>query len=102
MAWLKFVTVALAVWGTSAFASVPEAVGGERQELQNIQSWMAHLNTYYPASSVEVTEDLGNTVIRQRCLLELQLLEAVLRGETRLPGGSLVVLACNNIVCGGK
>lgn len=102
MGWLKFAAVAMCVWGSTCFASLPHAFGGERQELQTIQSWMAHLNGYYPQIQVACAIDLKDAKLRQRALFELDLLEQVLRHERQLPPGHLILLSCANIVCGGK
>ncbi|MBX3022710.1 MAG: hypothetical protein KF799_13640 [Bdellovibrionales bacterium] len=106
MGWLKFATVALCVWGSTSNATLQPAaaVGGERQEgLQTIQSWVAHLNRYYPEIEVGYSQQsLKDSELQIRALWELQLLEEVLRQERQLPAGHLRTLSCSNIVCGGK
>lgn len=103
MGWLKLSVIAMCVWGTTCFASLPvDALGGERQDLQSITSWMAHLNTEFQGIDVYCYADLSESVVREQTIFELQLLDQVLRNKRTLPPGHLVLLACSNIVCGGK
>ena len=101
MGWLKFAAVAMCVWGTTVFASLPDAVGGERQELQTISSWMARLNSDYPATQVSVQENLKDPNVRKEIMNELEVLKEVLHGQATPPQGSLMFISCANIVCGG-
>lgn len=101
MGWLKLAVAAMCVWGTTSFASLPDAVGGERQELQSIQSWLGRLNHDYPEYQVSTSENLADSNVRKQIQVELQLLLEVLRGQAQLEPGSLMFIACGNIVCGG-
>ena len=107
MGWMKFAIFVSCLWGNAALANTPDAIGGERQELQTIQSWMSHLNTYVPSANVGTAgnADLSQPQVRQNVLRELYILESVFRGEDASVGsvanGSLVHLACDNAVCGG-
>jgi hypothetical protein len=101
MDWLKFAAAAMCVWGTTVFASLPDAVGGERQELQSISSWTARLNSDYPAANVSISESLKDKNVRKEIATELEVLNEVLHGQATPPAGSLMFITCSNIVCGG-
>jgi hypothetical protein len=100
MGWVKLVVVLGCVWGNTAFASLPDAVGGERQELQTISSWMEYLNTYYPVQ-VRSRDGLDDQNVRHETLQELQLLEDVLQTGGILDKGTLMHIACG-AVCGDE
>jgi hypothetical protein len=100
MSWLKVWIIAVCVWGNAALAIPNDGRGGERQDLQTISSWMAHLNFYYPSLKVAPAADLTRPVARQATLQELEWLEDVLHGQARLPQGVLMFIACSNVVCG--
>lgn len=100
MGWLKFAVIAGCVWGNAAYATLePDAIGGERQELQTISSWMAHLNFYYPDVSVESRDNLQDPQIRQETMQELQYLENVLHTGGTVEKGAFLHIACG-LVCG--
>ena len=101
MGWLKFLAVAVSMWGAATFATVAGAVGGEPEELHTISSWTAHMNHYFPDLQVRVTTDLMDRIVQEKILRELELLEEYLHGDVQLPLPPLQFLACRNIICGG-
>ncbi len=96
---LQIMCVAMLVGGSTAFATTTN--GEERQELQTISSWMAHLNSYYPGLSVNAESDLTDATVRSEVLNQLQMLEGIMSGDFALPDGSLMLLACGKPVCDG-
>lgn len=112
MGWLKFAAVVGVVWGTTSRAALPDASGGKRPELQTISSWMERLNVSYPDVDrilhdfpeirISTSEDLWDSNLREETITELKLLLEVLRGQITLPAGSLKLITCSNIVCGGR
>lgn len=104
MSGLKFWVLALGIWGTTAWATLSDTVGGEyaQSELQTISSWMAHLSQLDPNIKIATLYFLENRDFRREILSELALLGEVMRGESALPPGSLMYITCSNIVCGGS
>jgi len=117
MGWLKISAIAMCVWGTTCFASLPaNAFGGERQELQSLTSWMADLdeetaalykemgalNKKFRGINVDLTTDLDSSDLLDQARTELHLLDLYLHRVHPLAPGDLILLSCNNIVCGGK
>lgn len=98
----KFLSVAFAmlVWGNLSFAATTTA-SVERNELQTISSWMAHLNFHYPNLDAAAAEKLNTAADRREALHELQILEDILQGQTQVPDGSLKLLACGRPACDG-
>lgn len=117
MGWLKYLAIAVCVWGTTSFASLPgDTLGGERQQLQSLTSWMAgldddtadlykrmgELNNEFRGINVDVATDLDTSDILEQARTELQRLDLYLRRALPLAPRELILLSCSNIVCGGK
>jgi hypothetical protein len=125
MGWLKLVMVAVLVWGNSVFASLPDASGGAREELQTVSSWMAQftsdtadslaaqydsrkvkdwmtfLNQRVPNLNVTTDADLEESHTRGTVIMELHLLEGTLRGAKVAPSQDyLMKISCSHPVCG--
>src|SRR5437868_551849 len=78
MGWLKIAIFVSCFWGCAAMANTPDAIGGERQDLQTIQSWMAHINTNYkPFHNVQTFQNLNDPQVRLEIKKELYILESI-------------------------
>jgi hypothetical protein len=96
---LKLAIIAACVWGSAAFAMTAESSAQSRQELQTISSWMAHLNHYYDVD-VDSSANLRDDLTRAAVMQELYLLENTLHDGQSLNQGDLILLSCDNPVCG--
>lgn len=103
MKFLKLVSVAMLIWGTSqASASLTSGEGTNlAAQVREIQARTAHLNQFFPQLKVKLNCSLQKAQTINAALRELKLLEDLMHGTAPQPMDPLIHLACTRPECGG-